>query len=201
MAETNSTSMTPQALMAALEAQSFAADKKVADLKALLEKKEAQVTALSAEVEEAQKKVRKAYREANEKRFSDFNFKHALVGATIRHTISVAGVAKYVITVPNGAAFHSVDQFIMKPVNKEGIDMSPISETERVLLAYLVALHYTYDEKKPQPEQDLTRPEFTLAMRLGLIRQLPASTAARLADECMNLQAYLNVVLEEEMGN
>ena len=152
---------------------------------------ERQLDALSEETELKQEEARKAYLDRNSKRFSDVDPLRALTGAPVSHAISVGELVTYRVRPPVGSTTHSVRNFLQNPG-----DLGPVSNEEGMLLGWLVEVQLHADEATPQ---DLAPLDMTT--RLSLIRQLPAALVDRLADECLTLQTWLNVYLDQNMGN
>jgi hypothetical protein len=167
-----------------------------------IEKYRLRLLALTDEEDVRRKEMQKAFRAKHEKAFVDVNFKHALIGGKVRHVISVGGIAKYFVSLPTGETENEVGRFVANPkkTDKEGneTDLGPITNSEQVLLSCLTAVQLTQGDKQI-PEQVLSG--LPIIQRLALIRQLPIATASHLADECMTMQALMNVVLELDMGN
>lgn len=174
---------------------------KETNLKENIEKYRVRLLALSDEEAERRKAMQKAFRAKHEKTFADVNFKHALIGGKVRHAITIANAAKYFVSLPTGETEHEVAKFVGNPVVKtkdnSEVNVGPVTNTEQALLSCLVAVQLIND--KNVPEQLLSG--LPLSHRLTLIRQLPIATASRLADECMTMQALMNVVLELDLGN
>lgn len=157
----------------------------------LLEQKsklELRVSALSAEVDALRKDMQLAFRKKYEPRFSDINYKHALIGGRVKHTIKISDIAEYYVTLPSGKTWSEVAAF-----RKTAADLT---EAEYTLLAFLVGATMTAANA---PTQDFST--YPLDKKLEVIRSMSTLMVQVVADECASLQAWLNVVLELELGN
>ena len=154
------------------------------------------INALSVEMSEKRARLQEEYRRSYEKRFKGIDPKRALVGARAEHRIPVGGIATYTIVVPSGQRTHEVSKFVQEAPE----DLTPISQAEGILLGWLseVQLHGSGGEADQPPQKLLEKPA---AKRLQLIRALPEQTINRLAEECNTLQTWLNIILEQELGN
>jgi hypothetical protein len=175
------------------------------DLNELIAKYEQKIDVLSDTAAARRKKMQEEFRNVNAKKFSDIDIKKALVFGNARHAVPIGGMAKFVITVPTGSVVHAMQDFargpkIVKDPSGKEIDLSPLSDVEETLLVYLVGAQMIGENgANAGPEQNMeTMPP---TMKLQAIRALPLSTAAAVANEANLLQAYLNAVLELEMGN
>lgn len=175
----------------------------LAELTAKLTHLDTQIEALSDAAKEKRRSLREAYRASHEKRFADVDYKRALVGAKAEHAITVKGVVAFFIRAPNAATTHAVDKFISEPVITDDVDrtkainMGPVSEAERMLLAWVVGVHLLADASAKRQEIEALAP----ALRLRMVRGLPEDLIRRVAEECSLMQSWLNVVLEIELGN
>ncbi|MFA6132492.1 MAG: hypothetical protein WC869_00595 [Phycisphaerae bacterium] len=175
----------------------------LAELTAKLAHLDAQIEALGEAAQDKRRKLREEYRAAHEKRFSDVDYKRALVGAKNEHAVTVKGVVSFFIRAPNAATTHAVDKFIAEPVLQDetdktkGTPMGPVTEAERMLMAWVVAVHLLADPSAKRQDIEQLSP----GHRLRMVRGLPESLIQRVAEECSLLQSWLNVVLEIELGN
>lgn len=175
----------------------------VAELVAQLAVLDAKIEELGDKAKEKRQVMRHEFRAAHEARFSDIDYKRALVGAKCEHAVTVKDVVTFFIRSPSAATVYAVDKFIGEPVlpdeadRTKGVNMGPVSEAERIMLAWLVGVHLMADPTAKRQDMEALPP----AHRLRAIRGLPENLLRRVADECMLLQSYLNVVLEIELGN
>lgn len=161
-----------------------------------LELLEEKINGLSVATAEKRAKLQEEYRRNYETRFKDVDAKRALVGAPARHRIPISDIAAYTIAVPNGQRSHEVSKFIQNAPE----ELTPISSGEGMLMAWLVEVQLGAGAggEAQAPQKLAEKPP---AMRLQLIRALPEQTLNRLAEECNTLQVWLNIVLEQELGN
>lgn len=160
-----------------------------------VEKLDAQIAALSEETERKHQEARQAYLDRYRDRFSDIDPVRALAGAPQLHTFKVGNLSAYRVQLPTGNTTHAVRQLVQNAGN-----LGPVSNDEVTVVSWLQEVELLpqdgEDGPGPQKLQDLPAPD-----RLKLIRGLPTSLLERLADECVTLQTWLNVYLEENLGN
>lgn len=182
-----------------VENRNTAIAEEVAKLALLDEKLEA----LQDAAREKRQALRLAYRDAHAAHFADVDPKRALVGAKCEHAISVAGAVAFFVRPPSAAALHTIDKFIADPVapdeadQTKSLDLGPVTEAERTMLAWVVGVHLLADPNAKRQELEPLAP----ARRLKALRGLPDNLLRRVAEECVLLQSWLNVVLEIELGN
>jgi hypothetical protein len=144
--------------------------------------------------EDSQREMQETYRDAHAKRFSDVDWKRALVGGTTSHTVKIQDVAHYVLRPPTGNVSHALRAAVEGP---EGKGLKPVTQDELVLAEWLVAVHLLGGEDSVEQDVSAKDP----CTRVKLIRQLPLQLVSRLAQECVDLDAWLNVQLELELKN
>ena len=155
---------------------------------------EEQTAKMSDEVTAKRKAMRQRYSEMHAERFKDLDYKLALIGAKVDHVVSCKGLADFYIRPPSGTTTHAVDAFIASAG-----DLGPITVAERQLLCWLTALQITHASAGTAPKQDLSN--LAPKDKVTKLRALPEDLLHRLADECLELQRWLNVVLEIDLGN
>jgi hypothetical protein len=155
---------------------------------------EEQTAKMSDEVTLKRKAMRQRYSEMHAERFKDMDYKLALIGAKVDHVVSFKGVADFYIRPPSGAISHAVDAFI----GTAG-ELGPITNAERILLCWLTGLQITHTSAGNTPKQELSG--LAPKDKVAKLRALPEDLLHRLANECVELQQWLNVVLEIDLGN
>jgi hypothetical protein len=145
--------------------------------------------------------MQEAFRDKYVKVFSDVNFKHALVGAKVEHSIDVAGMAKFFLSFPTGERYHEVGVFAQKPEIKvkdeEATNLGPITETEEMLLLFLAGMQLIQTPLPPRQNFPAGSP----CERLKYIRQIPVVTANFIADRCRNFSSLMEVILALDSKN
>jgi hypothetical protein len=175
----------------------------LAEATAKLAALDAQIEALSDAARDKRGTLRTAFREAHSRRFADVDYKRALVGAKSEHAVTIPGVVSLFIRPPTAGVTHAVDKFISEPTVPDAVDatkainMGPVSEAERMLLAWLVGVHLLADAGAKRQEVEGLAP----GRRLQMLRGLPEDLIRRVAEEAGLLQSWLNVTLEIELGN
>ncbi len=178
-------------------------DKALAELTARLAHLDVQIEELGDKAKEKRRALRETFRKANEPRFADVDFKRALVGAKAEHAITIKGVVSFFVRAPNAATTHAVDRFISEPVivddadRTKSINVGPIAEAERTLMAWVVGVHLLADASAKRQDIEALSP----AQRLRMVRGLPEDLIRRVAEECSMMRDWLNVTLEIELGN
>lgn len=202
--------------LAAKEAELASMKKRFSEVQAELTRYGNQLAAMSEDADKARKETHRVYRERHNQRFSDLNYKSALIGGRTRHTITIGGMARYFIALPNGHVWSKVNAFVDNPVTaapeptpfpqdmaagpKPGTALGKVTDAERSLLAFLVGVQQVAEAPNPQPpEVDLS--SLPLWKKLDHIRTMPEMTTVRLAEEAFTMQAWLNIILEAELGN
>lgn len=183
-----------------LEAEKIAKEQEIAALEKQIEGMGLRVAALSDTAEEKRTEAREAFRSKHAKRFADVDVSRALAGFPAQHRFVIAGVT-YILRVPNGEHLRQAMAFVQDPVVKAGdktSDIGPVALSEQRALTWLVGIAATAPGA-PEKVRDLAA-EATAA-RLVILRALPAITVEALARECENLETYLSVSLELELGN
>ncbi len=180
-----------------------AATAAVAEATAKLASLEAQIDALGNAARDKRKELRMAFREAHTQRFADVDYKRALVGAKSEHAITLPGVVSLFVRPPTAGTTHGVDKFISEPVvvdttdATKSLNLGPVTDAERMLMAWLVGVHLLADPSAKRQDVDGLPP----GKRLQMLRGLPEDLLRRVAEEAALLQSWLNVVLEIELGN
>lgn len=154
-----------------------------------------QAAILTEEQEAARKKVRVAYRDLYANKFADFDYKAALVGAPVSHTIKV-GVATFRLSPPSAGRQRAVDAFAATLAAAAGDKPKTpaLVSTEGILLSWLVGVAL-----EGQPERKLA--DVALEVRLDQMRAFPDVTLMKIATECQTLESWLSAQLEIELGN
>lgn len=148
-----------------------------------------QIDLHSDAAEDKRVQARKAAMEHYGREFQDFNWKAALAGGNVDAKISVAGVSDFLLRVPNGSVTDEVDKFV------RGLK-DPVREEEKIALAWVVGVHNT--AAGAQPVQLLGQ---TLEARLSQLRAWPRLVIDAVADRCITLNTWLQLVLEDQLGN
>lgn len=170
---------------------------------ALLATLTAKIEALGEQAQEKRRELRETFRTAHVKRFADIDPKRALIGAKTEHELSIKDVVSFYLRPPTAATTHAVDKFISEPMVADpsdatkSINLGPVGEAERMLMAWLVGVHLRADTNAKRQEVDGLPP----GRRLQMLRGLPEDLIRRVAEEAGLLQSWLNVVLEIELGN
>jgi len=183
-----------------LEAEKIAKDQEIAALEKQIEAMGLRIAALSDTAEEKRTEARVAYRSKHAKRFADVDVSRALAGFPTQHRLTMANVT-YILRVPNGEHLRQVQSFVQDPIVKAGdktTDLSPIAPSEQRVLAWLTGIAAVAPGAPEQVRDLATGP---VAARLTILRALPAVTVEALARECENLEAFLSISLELELGN
>lgn len=174
-----------------------------ADLVAKLTALDSQIEALGEKAQEKRRELRTAFREANNARFADVDYRRALIGAKTEHSIAIKEVVAFFVRPPSSAVTHAVDKFISEPTVPDAADVTkainlgPVSEAERALLGWMTAVHLLADPTGKRQEVDQLPP----GRRLQMLRGLPEDLIRRVAEEAALMRDWLNVVLEIELGN
>ena len=170
---------------------------------ALLATLEAKIEALGEKAQEKRQELREAFRDTHTKRFGDIDPKRALIGAKTEHVMELKDVVAFYLKPPTAATTHAIDKFIGEPVVTDAADatksinMGPVSEVERVLMAWLTGVHLKADQNAKRQDIDTLPP----GRRLQMLRGLPEDLIRRVAEEADLLRSWLNVTLEIELGN
>jgi hypothetical protein len=163
-----------------------AGEAEVARLENLISTTKQRITMLSADADELRREARDAYRKRFDAKYGRFDVTKALAGLPATHAIVISGM-HYVVKLPSQSVIVSVDKVL-----NEAKDLGPFSPSERILLSWLVAVGVEGDTKElPQNPKD----------KLTIIRNIPSVLLEKLADEALNLESYVQVVLEQELKN
>jgi hypothetical protein len=167
-----------------------------------IEMLEQRVLALTDEHTEKRRLAQEAYRNRFAKTFADVDTAMALVGYPVEHKIAVASIT-FGVRPPNGEVARRVDLFAMDPIEKSAekadkTDLGPVSVGERRLLGWLSSTTAISKDGRVETK-DLSTLDY--ARKLKVIRSLLEPVAAKLAERCAELDAYLSVVLELDSGN
>jgi hypothetical protein len=163
-----------------------AGEAEVARLESQISATKQRITMLSAEADELRKEARDSYRKRFDAKYGSFDVTKALAGLPATHSIVISGM-HYVVKLPSQATIVSVDKSL-----NEAKELGPFSPAERILLAWLVAVGVeNHTQELPTDAKD----------KLGLIRKIPSVLVEKLADEALNLESYVQVVLEQELKN
>lgn len=163
-----------------------AGEAEVARLESQIATTKQRITLLSMEADSIRKEAREAYRAKFDKKFGNFDVARALAGLNVTHPIIVLG-QHYVIQLPQQSYVTEVDKVL-----SEAKTLGPFSPSERILLAWLVGVGVEgHIQALPTDIKD----------KLTLIRKLPAVLLDKIADEALNLESYVQVVLEQELKN
>ncbi len=163
-----------------------------ARLQKLIEERTKRVMALTEDAESVRKDVAASYRKKFETRFKDLDIIQALAGFPAAHTVTVFGVG-YVLTPPSQGTVHAAEKFAANPVFEQN-NFGPLRAEELTLMGWLTAV-------RADSGQETKLTDKAYHERLTGIRRLPEVLLSRLAEECVNIQTYLNVCLEAELGN
>jgi hypothetical protein len=182
-----------------LEADVQAKTAEIANLEKTIQAMTLRVAALSDTAEQKRTEARQAFKDKFTKRFAGFDVSRALAGFPTGHKTVMGGVS-YRLVVPNGESQRLVNNFVQDPTTKVAdkvVDFAPVSLPEQRVLAWLAGL--TMASNGVEKDRDLSKEPITT--RLSLLRNLPAITIEKLAGECDNLETFLSVSLELELGN
>lgn len=181
-----------------------AAQGEIQSLEAQIQRYEAQIAVLTDDAAEKRKEAQEAFRAKHAKSFSDINVNNALTGAATVHTFPI-GKAKYSIRPPSGEVSRQVQNFMLSPIIKRKVDgkeveddIGPLSPVEVFALKWLVSVSL---EVEGQPAQVRKLEDLAIPKRLELLRSLNEIALNHIADRAHNLESYLNVCLELELGN
>ena len=143
-----------------------------------------QADAMTAEAVAARRTLQERFREQHQARFASFDYKMALTGAPITQRLTL-GPATYLITPPTADTSRKVDALAKD---------HPMTQGEAFTVAWVTSI-----QASGMPARDLKalKPE----ERLTILRNLPDIVINRIAEECNTLQAWLNTVMELELGN
>jgi hypothetical protein len=178
------------------EVQSLTQDANL--LETQIKQLEMKVMALTTEADEKRKAAQAAFREKHAKIFVDINPAMALSGHDAQHAINLFSIS-YIIRPPKGEDTRNVSLFVMDPNDKaNNIDYGPVTQDEATLLRWLSKIIATSDKGNKQ-EKDLASIE--IPKRLKFIRGLAEPIPSKLAARCLDLEIYLGVVMELELGN
>lgn len=159
------------------------------DTKSRLKLLDERLAGLSLEADAKALGARQAYRDRYATRFTAYDWKKALLGASVEHAF-VVETATYHLRLPSAG----VTRGIQRLLGADFKELHPITEEDAVVLGWLVGVSMA-----DKPRVDLSK--LDLKDKLASIRQLPDLLLRRLADECQTLQAWLNVQLELNAGN
>ncbi len=180
-----------------LEAEKTAKEQEIAKLEQTIAQMDIRIAALSETAEQKRTQAREAFRDKHKGRFADIDVAKALSGMPVTHKMTLAGLT-YSLRIPNGDHQREIQLFVQDPVVKtEGdktLDVGPISPSERQVLPWISGVATGADKARDLAGQPI-------AARLKLLRTLPALTVDALARECENLETYLSVTMELELGN
>ncbi len=189
---------------AAQDPKLLAAQGEIQSLEAQLARYEAQIAVLTDDAAEKRKEAQAAFRDKHAKSFSDINVSNALTGAQTSHVFPI-GKAKYTLRPPSGEVARQVQNFVVNPITKTKVDgkdseedLGPLNQFEALALKWLSAVSL---EVEGQTAQVRKLDDLDLPKRLKLIRSLNELVIAAIADRARNLEAYLNVCLELDLGN
>lgn len=168
---------------AAREAKLTELSEREEQLARLIEEKQRRLLALSEESDAIRRETASKFRAKFAERYKDLDIVQALSGYPAAHVVRVFD-----------GAYH-----LQPPSQGDTAELSKTLSSERltgeesILVLWLVAVGGGGEVRKlaGMPAAD----------RLKLIRKLPETLVLKLAEECANLQAYLNVCLEQELGN
>lgn len=182
-----------------LEADLQAKTAEVAQMEKQIQAMTLRIAALSSTADQKRTEARQAFKDKFAARFAGFDVPRALAGFPTFHKTTMGGVA-YRLVVPNGEGQRQVNNFTQDPTIKEAdkvVDFAPVSLSEQRVLAWLAGL--TMSSNGVEKDRDLSKE--SVAVRLRLLRNLPTITIDKLAAECDNLETFLSVSLELELGN
>ena len=170
-----------------LEDQVAQGQMEVADLEAELDRLSKRVLELGDAAEARRREMRSSFRKKHEGRYADLDVVKSLAGYPAHHTVTIFG-AQYRLSPPVQQSVAEVDRYSQTAA----AELRPTT-SESMLLMWLSAVGADgeFRDLKVLPPKD----------RLSNIRSLPEVILSKLAEECATLQTYLNVVLEEELGN
>jgi hypothetical protein len=143
-----------------------------------------QADAMTDEAATARRTLQERYRAQHQARFSSFDYKMALTGAAVSHRLTI-GPASYLLSPPSADTSRKVDALAKD---------HPMTQGEAFAVAWVISI-----QAAGMPARDLKalKPE----ERLAALRNLPDIVINRIAEECNTLQAWLNTVMELELGN
>jgi len=153
----------------------------------LIAERTERLVSLTAQSDQLRKDLALAYRDRFAPRYANFDVARSLAGYPVTHSVVIFGAA-YAIQPPSQSAMHAA-----AAVARKG-GATSITQAEEVLLAWLVSVGAEGGEMRPLNPENLED-------KLPLIRKMPELVVTKLAEECANLQTYLNVCLEHELGN
>ena len=176
------------------------ANAEVEAAQAQLAKYEAQISALSQESADKRRKAQEAFRTKYAEMFKDVNVAAALSGAPAKHQFTI-GYATYTVTPPTGELGRLVHSFTMSPLakDKDGKeeDVGPVTPAEMYLLKWLSSAALNKDGQTANRQFD----NVSVAQKIKLARSLNETVMQHIAERCKNLETYLNVCLELDLGN
>lgn len=146
-----------------------------------------QLDALAEFNSEQKQAGRQAWLDLKAPKFGQLNWKAALAGAEVVHYFDV-GVGKYGISLPTGARLSAVRSTAAE------MEARAPSNSELTALAWLVSVQL--EGKDVSVLKDLEVPAL-----LGHIRKLPGLTIDKIAEECADLEQWLNLTMESELKN
>lgn len=189
---TDSQTPNPEAIKALAEA--LAGDPELASklvqvtsAKERLSALEMRIAALSEDNAEAMTKGRLAFREKHAPTFADVDVKKVLVGFPVQHRVTIKDVFAVNIQPPTAKQMRAV----------EALDLAlAVRPHEAALLAWATEIDTT-----AMGGQKVNIGSLELTKKLEYLRTLPDMVLARLAEVCVDLNTYLNVCLEIDLGN
>lgn len=158
------------------------------------------VAALGIEATTKRKDYRKAYRDEREKRFANFAWSKALAGAPVEHAFVMPLVLKATMRPPTGEAEAAYRTWHQKQLSDES-SLLPVTNHEAVLLTWLTTFQMLSPGPDGQPQPSVNLTSIAFSDRLRSLRKLPAQVTVRIANEALELEAWLSVVMEDELGN
>ena len=158
------------------------------------------IAALSIDGDAKRKEARGVFRAGKAKQFGAFAWAKSLAGAPVTHSLTIPQVIKVTLRPPTGEIEAQFRAWHKQLTAKEDTRL-PLMQTEIVLLQWISSVQSLWitADGSEQAVQDVTSMPY--GNRLNNLRKLSPQILVRIANEALDLESWLAVVLEDELGN
>lgn len=171
------------------------------DAQTAIDELDRRIVALTAEGDGKRKEARAVYRRAREeKQFKDFPWARALAGSPVDHAMQLPSVVRVTMRPPTGerlAEFHTWHSKMMTDASK----LLPLSGEEMTVLTWVNTIQQLAPQANGEMPPVVELKFHDYIVRLGNFRKLPVQLVRRIAVEANELESWLGVVMEDELGN
>jgi hypothetical protein len=153
---------------------------------------DARIATLSEEGAEKVRAQSEAFLARHAPKYEGYDWKAALVGAQVTHTINIKGIVSFGVQLPSGTTVRAVQKWAR---SDEAKDLQPVTMQEATLLCWVRTVALA--DRGPS---DITEKFPRLSDRLMNLRALSDDLISKVSNDCETLQTWVNTQLELDPG-